>query len=367
MDNVVYSHNLFLGTANMDKDYSKIILTGGTGWLGGRLATLLTQRLAELGFYSPESKDIRCLVQSKDEAKELLALGVDVIYGDISDINACIKLMRGFENSLVIHTAGLIHPRLFTKDFSSINFSGAMNLLHAATTYKASRMIFLSSNSPLGFNLNPEHRFTESSQYNPYMMYGKSKHMMEKALLNVIKSSGYPEVTIIRSPWFYGPGQPPRQTEFFRMVKNGRFPLMGKGLAKRSMAYIDSLVSGILLAGYSAKAAGEIYWIADERPYSILEIVDTVKTVLSEDFGFNVNPKNLYVPSTISDIARVVDGSLQAIGLYNQKIHVLSEMNQTIACDISKASLDLGYEPLCELREGMRRSVDWCLKNGQVI
>ena len=99
----------------------------------------------------------------------------------------------------------------------------------------------------------------------------------------------------------------------------------------------------------------------------MLEIVDTIKDVLQEDFGLVTNKNNLHVPSIISDLARLTDRGLQSLGLYNQKIHVLSEMNQTIACDISKAKTELGYEPICGLREGMKKSVEWCLQNGQVI
>ena len=77
--------------------------------------------------------------------------------------------------------------------------------------------------------------------------------------------------------------------------------------------------------------------------------------------------KNLHVPAFTSDLARIADGALQSVGLYNQKLHVLSEMNQTIACDITKAMNDLGFQPVCELREGMRRSIDWCLKQGERI
>ena len=256
---------------------------------------------------------------------------------------------------------------MFTKEFTKVNVHGTLNLLNAAATSKSTRIVVVSSNSPFGFNPAPEHRFSERSPYKPYMGYGKSKQAMEMAVLKAMKCSGYPEITIVRPPWFYGPGQPPRQTEFFRMLKDGKFPLMGGGLNQRSMGFVDSLALGVLLAGYTPKAAGEIYLIADEKPYSMVEIADTVKRVLNEDFGFKVKSKNLHVPSVISDVARLFDGSLQTIGLYQQKIHVLSEMNKTIACDITKAKTDLGFEPLCALREGMRRSIDWCLKNGQVI
>jgi nucleoside-diphosphate-sugar epimerase len=52
------------------------------------------------------------------------------------------------------------------------------------------------------------------------------------------------------------------------------------------------------------------------------------------------------------------------MGLYHQKIHVLSEMNKTIACSIDKARRELGYAPVVELEEGMRRSLAWCLAEG---
>ncbi len=348
-------------------EYSKIILTGGTGWLGKRIAQALTIGLEELGSIGQGGREVKCLVRPGENVQALLDFGIEISYGDITETDACLELLKGEEDSLIIHTAGLIHPKYFTKDFVKVNVNGTLNLLNAAATFKAARFVAISSNSPFGCNASPDHYFTEESAYNPYMGYGKSKHKMEQYLVECMASKGYPELTVVRPPWFYGPGQPARQTDFFRMLKDGRFPLMGAGLNKRSMGFIDSLALGTILAAYSKKAAGEIYWIADERPYSMVEIAETVKLVLSEDFGIKVKPNNLHVPGVISDLARLVDGSLQTLGLYHQKFHVLSEMNQNIICDISKAKQELAFKPICELREGMRRSIDWCLKNGQEI
>ena len=55
---------------------------------------------------------------------------------------------------------------------------------------------------------------------------------------------------------------------------------------------------------------------------------------------------------------------IQTLGFYQQKVHVLSEMNKNIACSIDKARQVLGYEPAIELEEGMRRSLAWCVKRG---
>jgi len=61
------------------------------------------------------------------------------------------------------------------------------------------------------------------------------------------------------------------------------------------------------------------------------------------------------------------DGFLQRLGIYQQKIHVFSEMNKTLACSIAKAEKELGYAPKIELEEGMRRSIAWVIDNGYKI
>jgi nucleoside-diphosphate-sugar epimerase len=53
--------------------------------------------------------------------------------------------------------------------------------------------------------------------------------------------------------------------------------------------------------------------------------------------------------------------------MYVQPLHVLGEIKDTIACDISKARADLGYEPATGLVDGMRASVRWCLERGEPI
>jgi nucleoside-diphosphate-sugar epimerase len=172
---------------------------------------------------------------------------------------------------------------------------------------------------------------------------------------------------VIRPPWFYGPGQPPRQALFFGMIKEGKAPLVGAGDNRRSMAYVDNICQGLLLCERVEQARGQVYWIADRRPYPMTEILDTIERVLERDFQVKVAYKRLRLPGFVSDVALGLDKALQSLGLYHQKIHVLSEMNKTIACTIAKAERELGYDPKVELEEGMRRSVRWMLDNGQTL
>ena len=190
------------------------------------------------------------------------------------------------------------------------------------------------------------------------MHYGRSKMLMEQAVA-AVAATGAIEAVVIRAPWFYGPWQPPRQTLFFRMVRDGKAPIVGGGHGLRSMSYIDNLCHGLLLAALAPQARGETYWIADERPYSMNEIVDTVERLLEKEFGQTCTHGRLRLPGIASEVAGIADRVLQAAGIYHQKIHVLSEMNKTIACSVDRAGRELGYAPRVALEEGMRRSLRW--------
>jgi nucleoside-diphosphate-sugar epimerase len=130
---------------------------------------------------------------------------------------------------------------------------------------------------------------------------------------------------------------------------------------------VDAIASAALLAARKPEAAGRTYWIADERPYTFAEIVETIETVLSEDFGMTVDGGRLRLPGVAGDVAQAADATLQRIGLYNQRLHVLGELNKTIACSVERARTELGWDPGPGLREGMRRSVEWCLARGDTI
>jgi nucleoside-diphosphate-sugar epimerase len=310
---------------------------------------------------------VRALAVPGEDTSILSSLGVEIALGDVRDADSVRNFMQAAEGATLLHLAGVIHPVHGTKEFMEVNFAGSVNVIAAAGEAGVKRAVVMSSNSPVGASKNPAELFDEDSSYRPYMGYGRSKQRMEEWLKGRIHAGVGPEITIIRAPWFYGPEQPGRQTHFFSMIKAGQFPLVGRGDNRRSMAYVDSLAYGVLLAASAEAAAGRIYWIADERPYRMKEIVDTVRDVLRDDFGMAVKPTTLRVPGLVADGARIVDWSLQKAGIYHQSIHVLSEINLTIACCVERAKRELGYRPLVELREGMRRSVAWCLESGKTI
>jgi nucleoside-diphosphate-sugar epimerase len=302
---------------------------------------------------------VRCIVQPAADATPLERLGenVEVVRADIRDPRS---LDRAFEGAAtVFHAAGLVHPRR-VQELYDVNVAGTKNVLTAAIEAKARRFILVSSNSPAGLNESPGRLMVEDDPPRPYLNYGLSK-LQAEWLVNDAHRAGRIEGAVARPCWFYGPNQPARQSKFFRMIKGGKPIIIGRGDNLRSMSYIDNTVQGLLLLDQVDKAAGNTYWITDRRPYSFIEIIETIAKILSVE----VRPR--YLPTIGSDVARFVDSLLQMAGLYQQEIHVAGELAASIAASIEAARRDLGYDPEIELEEGMRRSIAWCQENGVAL
>jgi len=345
------------------------LVTGAPGWLGTRLVETLAEGLGDVPSLAHASdREIRVLAYGDANVAGLERIrgNIRIIRGDVADAASIATFTRGAEGGTLFHAAGIIHPTRGIRQLYQVNELGTRNLLQAAARSGVRRFIHVSSNSPIGLNPSPDHVFDEAAPYRPYMHYGKSKKLAED-LVNAAGAAGPLETVIIRPPWFYGTGQPERQSRFIRMVRDGKAPIVGNGANRRSMAFIDNICQGLLLCERTPQARGRTYWIADERPYPMTEIIDTIEEVLERDFSVAVKHRRLRLPGLAAEVAAAADWTLQAAGLYVTPIHVLGEMNKTIACSIDRARRELGYQPRVALREGMRRSIQWMLDHGQAL
>ena len=144
-----------------------------------------------------------------------------------------------------------------------MNVGGTELVLDAARRAQAARFVHVSSNSPFGANAHPTDRFTEDSPFNPYMGYGASQLEAEQIVTRG-HERGDVDAVIIRAPWFYGPYQPPRQSQWFKAVRKGRLPMLGDGTQQRSMVYRAPRAGPAAGRGH-ARGLGAPYWIAARR------------------------------------------------------------------------------------------------------
>jgi nucleoside-diphosphate-sugar epimerase len=335
------------------------VVTGAGGWLG----TALVHALVTPGSEWHREGTLRVLTTDTDEAGRLAALSpqVEPIVGDVTQPVTLAPLTAGLTGTVdVIHTAGVIHPRRHS-DFAAVNTAGTQAMLELALAAGVRRFVHISSNSPFGTNAHPGDRFRNDEPYHPYHGYGSSKMHAELAVFDAVERGL--NAVIVRPPWFYGPHQPPRQTTFFKMVRKGKFPVVGDGTQSRSMVYVDNLVQGVMRAELVPTPPGRGWWIADARPYPVNEIVSTVGRALADE-GFEVTPNSTRLPAIAGRVAELADSLLQRAGRYQQQVHVLGEMDKNIACEIDVARAELGYAPVFELYEGMRASIRWCVAEG---
>jgi len=333
------------------------VVTGAAGWLGKNLVRELVGT----------RERVRAMIRTPDEAPllELISPKVEVVVGDVRDPVAADRLFDGVDGAAVFHAAAVIHPHQTTREFFDVNVGGTETIIDRARAAHTTRFVHVSSNSPFGANATTDGLFTEDAPYNPYMGYGRSKMEAEQLVQRSHDRGDVPTV-IVRAPWFYGPGQPERQTQWFAAVRKGRFPLVGPGTQRRSMAYTDNLVSGLLLAETATAAPGRAYWIADAEPYALRDILEQVRAALAAE-GLKVSGGIPKLPDVAGEVATKIDAFLQSRGRYLQAVHVLGELKDTIACDITRARVELGYDPQVSLFDGMRASVRWCLERGLPI
>jgi nucleoside-diphosphate-sugar epimerase len=333
------------------------IVTGAAGWLGTGLVTALTGD-------GPHGRGgiVRGLVRVGESADHLPA-AVEQVPGDVTDRDSLDRLFDGLGDGPVdlIHTAGIIHPASSIREFDAVNHIGTCNVMDVARRRGVRRVVHVSSNSPFGTNGARNDRFGNDEPYHPYLGYGRSKMHAELAVLAAVDEGL--NAVMVRPPWFYGPHQPARQTTFFTMVKNGKFPILGDGGQVRSMTYIDNLVQGIVRAELTDTEPGRGWWIADAEPYTVKQIVETVGDALRAE-GFDVKANTFRLPNLAGTVAEKIDTLAQRAGRYVTQFHVLGEMNKNIAVDIGAARSELGYDPQFALADGMRNSIRWCLEQG---
>ncbi|MFN8125153.1 MAG: NAD-dependent epimerase/dehydratase family protein [Candidatus Nanopelagicales bacterium] len=336
-----------------------LVLTGGAGWFGRAF-------LAQLAANPFPAAHLRVMVNAPGDVPVVAAAAPDaaIYVGDVRSGADVADLFDGLGSHVLVHAAGIIHPERVS-DFFDVNAEGTRRVVRTAVDHGLTRMVHVSSNSPIGTNPGPDEAFRDVEPYDPYLGYGRSKMAGEIAVTETLAAAQVPGI-IVRPPWFYGPYQPDRQARFLKTVRQGKFPLVGSGGNRRSMVYVDNLADGVRLAAESQLPGVRSYWIADDRPHTMLEILDGVREAARLE-GLEVVDSVRRLPNAAGNAAERVDRLLQQRGRYQQEIHVAGELNKTIACRIDGARRDLGYEPRVSLVEGMRRSYRWGLDNGQDV
>ena len=307
------------------------LVTGGAGFIGSHLVERLLadgHRVRVLDNFSTGSR------ANLDFAKGNRRL--EVIRGDLVSLKTVERAVRGA--AVVFHQAAMRSvPRSVADPLgaNASNVTGTLHVLYAAGRQrKKPRVVYASSSSVYGER--PDLPKREEQPTAPISPYAASKVAGE--LYAAVWSRIFGVETVgLRYFNVFGPRQDPK-SEYAAVIpcfilwgRQGK-PLQvhGDGTQSRDFTYIDNVVSANLLAAAAPAPAvsGKSYNVGCGSRTSLLEIIASLERLL----GRPLQTKHL--PTRVGDVP-----------------HTLA--------DISAAKRDMGYEPLVDFGEGLRRTVDY--------
>ena len=257
----------------------KILVTGGTGFIGKHLVKFLIEKGSKVTIFDNFSNS------EKDSVAVLVNIGTKIIEGDITKLDDVINATKNYD--IVVHLAAKISVEESIKNPSEtfhINVDGTRNVLIACEKNHVKKMIVASSAAVYGESLSGI-KLTEDSKTDPISPYGESKVMMEHEIREFITKHNV-NCVILRFFNIYGVGQSPEYagviTKFIkRIATNKPLEIFGDGMQTRDFVSIKDVINSI----YDAIANGEngTYNIASGKTVTIKELAEFMISLSGKD------------------------------------------------------------------------------------
>jgi len=308
----------------------KYLVTGVAGFIGSNIV----KKLLELGQFVRVVDNFS--TGKRENIKEFLGNpNFEFIEGDISNIETAKKVVKKMD--FILHEAAIPSvPRSINNPFASnkSNIDGTLNVLIAARDEKIKKLVYVASSSIYGDSLKLPKQ--ESDPINPISPYALTKFAGEKYCQLFSKLYGLPTVCL-RYFNVFGPKQDPNSQysavipKFIKAVLKNESPtIYGDGNQSRDFTYVDNVVEGNILASQS-KTSGEVINIACGEKTSLNDLLKYINQII----GKNIKP--IYDKPSLGDIKNSL-------------------------ADISKAKKMLNYKPKIEIKEGLKKTIEWLKK-----
>jgi dihydroflavonol-4-reductase len=322
----------------------RLLVTGGTGFIGSHLAEEGRRRGAEVVVLGLTGRP-----EEQANAALLSRMGAEVLSGSITDTELCRRAVRGATH--IFHLAvAMREGGKGDEFFQSINLDGTRQLLETANRQQVERFVYCSTIGIYGHKAPGITR--EDAPLAPGNIYERTKVSAELLVRDFAEHCGVPSV-ILRPADVYGP-RDQRLLKLFKGVARGRFPLFGSGKGRRHMVYVDDVVSAFFKACERDEAVGEGLIIAGPSACTLRELLGEItRATGSKRYGVRLPLAPMLA------LAAAVEDVSAGLGIdppiYRRRMDFFHSDSQF---DTSRARRVLGWEPKVDLREGIRRTFE---------
>jgi nucleoside-diphosphate-sugar epimerase len=311
----------------------RVFLTGGSGFVGGRLIRTLTR----------EGVAVTALARSEAAARTVAGHGGEVARGELGDVAALTAGMAGAE--VVVHAAAKLTggPRE-AAEYHRVNVDGTSAVLSAARAAGVARVVHVSTEQVV-MGRGPLVRVDERAPYPDRAIgrYAATKQAAER----LVRSAGG---VVVRPRMVWGAGDTTLLPVLVDAARSGRLRWIGGGRQLTSTCHVDNVVTGIRAAAGRGRP-GEVYFLTDGEPVVFREFwSDLLRSQ-------GVTPPAGTLPRGVAMAAgAVVEGVWRALRrpgeppLDRMKVALLAD---ECTVDDSKARAELGYAPAVTVADGL--------------
>jgi nucleoside-diphosphate-sugar epimerase len=319
-----------------------VMITGGTGFIGSRLALKCAAAGNSVLVLGQENTSAESANKKLIEPR-----GIKVALASVTD-RAITELLKGVD--VVYHLAAAQHEmNVPDQRFWDVNVNGTKNLLEASVRNGVGRFVHGSSIGVYGAAL--EGIINERSPLKPDNIYGVTKLEGERVVLSFRDKL---PVTVVRISETYGPGDY-RLIKLFRAIKKKAFLMVGTGTNKHHPIYVDDLTDGLVLSAGVQKAEGELFVLAGKDIVTTGEMVAVIAAQLGEQTW------RFHAPLLPFDaLAVLLEKTLRPLHI-QPPLHRrrLDFFKKSFVFSQEKARNVLGFSAKVGFRQGVAETIKW--------
>ena len=331
-----------------------VLVTGASGFLGGRLAAMLIGTGEEVTVLARERADLR-------HFESLPKAQLRVVRGGLTDSGPVAEAVR--DATHIFHCAATSTDWERDEVYFRSNVQGTETLLRAAeqSAPKLKRFVHVSTTDVYGYPMVP---CAETAPLRDVgLPYNRTKILAEKAVWAAAKA-GLP-VSVVRPATIYGPRGKAFVTDIAELLRTRLMAHVAGGHAAGGFIYVDNAAEAMIAVAESAQTLGEAYNLSDGTGVSWRAYAEA----LADGLGYKRPWIDLPYVVAIA-LARTMEApwklrkSLPGRPLLTQHAVVLLARDQEFP--IAKAQTAFGFAPRIGFDEGMGRSVAWVKEQAAV-